>query len=138
LPNVKDYHMPKIFLSIIFLLVTGCAVGQMNPQYIAFVGGSYSGAVNRGAFLAQEGVGGQMKMTEHHWIFVTVKTFQIIAWRDSLQLFTYKNIGNVFEASLKTKLKELQIGDRILIFDIWAAADSEKTVFLQPLEYILK
>jgi hypothetical protein len=130
--------MPKIFLSIIFLLVTGCAVGQMNPQYIAFVGGTYSGIVDRGAFLAQQGVGGRMKVNEHHWASITVTTFQLTAFRDSLQLFTCKNTGNVFEASLKKKLDELHSGDRVFIFDIWALADSEHTVFLQPLEYILK
>jgi hypothetical protein len=130
--------MSRIFLSAVFLFSTLVSNGQMNPQYIAFVGGTYSGPVNRGAFLAQQGVGGSMKINDHHWIFITVTGFQLTVLRDSVQLCTYKNTGNLFEPSLRTKLNELRTGDRVLIFDIWAVANSNHTVFLQPLEYILK
>jgi hypothetical protein len=127
--------------SILFLLTLGLfelSSAQMNPTYVAYVGANWSGPVHKNAFLAQSGVGASNKMNEQHWEHLSVDSFKLIVMRDSSIILNYRNIGNIFEIKLKEGLKTIQVGDRILIYDIWTKLHKGKEVLLQPLEYIIE
>lgn len=129
-------------ISVVFFLlviVCFCAGAQMNPQYSAHVAGKWSGPISRGLFLAQTGVGAYEKLTTSHWERISIDSFTITAFRDTSVLFTFKNLGNLFQKNLQVYLRMIAPGDRVLIFDIFSRDISgKKKVFLQPLQYLIE
>ena len=122
-------------LVALYITFTGEVFGQMNPKYVALVGGIGSGYIKRGQFLAEQGVMGMRKISAHHWEPIPVDSFTLMILRDTSTLHLYRNVGNHFEPSLKLLLKGLKINDNILIFNIHARDYGNKKVYLSPLEY---
>ncbi len=126
-----------VVLNAIFLL-SYWASAQYRPKYIAFVGGQKSGEIVAGSFKAQQGVGGEFFVAGNHWESLLVDSFRMITFRNNRMLFTHQNIGNKFDSTLRLSIKSLDVGDRILVYDIWATTAQHSKIFLQPLEYLLK
>jgi hypothetical protein len=112
--------------------------GQMNATYAATVGGEWSGSMKKGHFLAQTGVGAFHRVSFNHWERIKVDSFNVTIVRDTSIILMTKNAGNVFHENLKTLLKGIMTGDKVLIFDIYATDLSKKKVFLAPLEYLIE
>ena len=117
-----------LFIAFCKIIFCTHADGQMNPNYAATLAGEWSGPMKKGLFLAQTGVGASQKITTSHWERITVDSFTVSVVRDTSTIFTFKNVGNIFHESLKSLLKGIIPGDKVLIFDIYATNLSRKKV----------
>lgn len=110
----------------------------MNPRAVATVGGLYSGKIIKGAFVAQQGVGGYFKINAQHWEPLEIYSFKLAIFRDSSLIFQGHNIGKLFSERIKAILPTLQTNDEVLLYNIYAVDGSKKEVFLSPLQYIIQ
>jgi len=133
-------HYFRVLFLVTFCKLIPCnqASAQMNPQYVAQVGGEWSGLMKKGLFLAQSGVRAYRKMNSSHWEPLTVDSFTVSVFRDTSLVFTFKNIGNIFSEDLKVHFKTMIPGDNVVIFDIYSTDAGNKKLFLQPLEYLIE
>jgi hypothetical protein len=134
--------MPLSFKkSSLFFFLAFCAIavfGQSFPKYAANVGGRESGQITKGAFLAQQGVGGTRFIADHHWESIPIDSFSIVVLRDTLTILHRRIKGQLFSDDLKTTLKALTTNDKILIYNIYGRDYGDKVVYMRPLELTIE
>lgn len=126
-----------IILSLSFFL-SWIAHGQAIPKFTAMVRGKEGGKISRGAFLAQEGVGGMRFIGGNHWEGISIDSFSIIVQRDSLVICKSHIIGQFFDYNLKISLSAIQKDDRIVIFRIYSHNYDGTIIFIRPIEFIIE
>jgi hypothetical protein len=83
----------KIFSFILFLALAKTNLSaQSFPKCAAMVGGKESGAIKRGEFLAQQGVGGMRHFANNHWEPIVIDSFAIIVLRGTSIILHRKNL----------------------------------------------
>lgn len=108
------------------------------PKCAAMVGGKESGKIRRGEFLAQQGVGGMRYIAGNHWERIPIDSFSIVIIRDTVVIAQIKNKGQIFTSEAKAQMDKIAVNDRVLIYDIYGRAYGDKTVFVRPIELIIK
>ena len=93
--------------------------------------------MQRGTFIAQQGVEGMRFISGNHWESLPIDSFTLMIQRDTVILYKQKVNDQYFNENLKEELKIIQTGDRILIFNIYGYGIDKKTVFIRPIEFII-
>ena len=131
--------MQKISFTLIVLVLLHTQMqGQGIPKYTAIVGGQEGGSIARGAFLAQQGVGGMRFLAGNHWEPIRIDSFSIVVQRDTAIVFKNKVIGQIFDTKLKERMKEIIKGDRIIICNIYGHGPENIPIFIRPIEFIIE
>jgi hypothetical protein len=126
-----------IFILIVFTLSHSITFGQYRLKYVANVGGQFNGVVKLKAFQVQQGVGAERYLGGNHWEPISVDSFRISVLRGDSVVMSTSNKGRDFTQQVRAVLASLSIGDRVLIFDIWASDFDKRKVYLSPLEYVM-
>lgn len=129
--------MQKISFSLMVLLFTQLQ-GQGVPRFTALVCGQEGGSIARGAFLAQQGVGGMRFIANNHWEPIQIDSFLIVVQSDTVIVLKSKVIGQMFDANLRERMKVVRKGDRIIICNIYGHGPENIPIFIRPIEFIIE
>ncbi len=127
-----------IIIVTLLLFFSSRIIAQYGSKDYASVGGQKSGNIVLGLFKTQQGVGAYHFTNGNHWEDSQVDSFRVALFRDSSLIFSHHNRGYIFDSELTKRFKDLKVGDRVLIYDIWATWPGIPQFFLQPLEYLMR
>ncbi|MDB5209789.1 MAG: hypothetical protein JWQ30_616 [Sediminibacterium sp.] len=69
---------------------------------------------------------------------INVDSFSVLITRNDNSIYNFRNKGAYFEKSVHDMLERLQLGDKVLFFDIYATGLNKKIILLSPLECMIK
>ena len=108
------------------------------PEPTATIGGSYTnGSMTKAQFIAMGGVIARLKNSDFEAPF-QVLSYQITAIHENNCLFNHKNIGAVYNDSLKENLSKIMPGDKIIIYDVLCRGASGDTASINTMVYTIK
>lgn len=128
--------IPRKFLFLITFLFCSAKAHSQCPKSYAWICGRLSGYFVKVVFQNQDEINadricsGLRRETQ-------IDSFQVLIIRDSCIIFNSKNIGKIFDRNLKNFIKKVELGDKVLFFNIWGTDYDGTKVYLNPLEYIL-
>ena len=126
-------------LLFFFFCIHYTLFAQREGKAEAMIGSGISDSIEKAEFIAQPGVRGYIWINNIHAEPLSVDSFRLFVMRvDTSIVFSTRNAGAYFNVETNNFFKQLQKGDKIIVYDIFATVFHQKRKRLPPLEYIIK